>query len=87
MPKVDQCKDHGSFLSVLLHGHEARPYCAYVLWGVLQTCQDGKERYDMSYTVFVSVLSLLLSPPPISPLTSLEHMIFFFYDCCYGFLA
>lgn len=30
-PNVDQCKDHGNFLSVLLHGHEARPYCAHVL--------------------------------------------------------
>lgn len=30
-PKVDQCKDHGSFSSVLLHGHESTPYRAYVL--------------------------------------------------------
>lgn len=47
-----------------------------VCGGVLQTCQDGKKWYDMSYSVFVSVLSLLLPPSPISPLTSLEHMIF-----------
>lgn len=30
-PKVDQCKDHGSFSSVLLHGHDFTPYRAYVL--------------------------------------------------------